>query len=288
MNAGGYSNYHSLQVELRQGSWAGLQFDANYTYSHTLGFAVNTNGPGGVTCGPYDGWCAWPDTFTLRNTRLAYGPAQFDIRHVFHFTGTYDLPFGKGKMFLSSNNIASRILGNWTVGTIATFQTGTPQELSSGNLTFNDYGDGGIVLTGVTVSQLQKAIGVHRVPGKTYALLMDPKYLASPDGSGGANPQFITPNVTPGSIGRIAYLYGPHAFYNDVSLSKTFPVFETVRFKLQAEATNVWNHPVFGNTSGSFGGAPTYGGGYVLNNGFGTSGTTNNPRIIEFRANIEF
>ena len=288
MTAGGYSNYNSLQVDLRQGSWAGLQFDANYTYSHTLGFAVNTNGPGGVTCGGYDGWCAWPDTFTLRNTRLSYGPAQFDIRNVFHFTGTYDLPFGKGKMFLSSNNLASRMLGNWTVGTIATFQTGTPQELSSGNLTFNDYGDGGIVLNGVSVSQLQHAIGVHRVPGKTYALLMDPKYLASPDGSGGANPQFIQPNITPGSIGRIAYLYGPHAFYNDLSLSKTFPVFETVRFKLQAEATNVWNHPVFGNTSGSFGGAPTYGGGYVLNNGFGTSGTTNDPRVIEFRANIEF
>jgi hypothetical protein len=40
--------------------------------------------------------------------------------------------------------------------------------------------------------------------------------------------------------------------------------------------------------SGSFGGAPTYGGGYVLNNGFGTSGVTNQPRVIELRANIEF
>lgn len=288
MNAGGYSNYHSLQVDLRQGSWAGLQYDANYTWSHTLGFAVNTNGPGGVTCGGYDGWCAWPDTITLRNTSLAYGPAQFDIRHVFHFTGTYDLPFGKGKMFLANNGIASRLLGNWTVGTIATFQTGTPQELSSGNLTFNDYGDGGIRLTGVTVSQLQKAIGVHRVAGKPYALLLDPKYLASPDGSGGANPQYIQPNVTPGTVGRIVYLHGPHAFYNDISLSKVFPVFERIQFKLQAEATNAWNHPVFGSTSGSFGGSPTYGGGYVLNNGFGTSGTTNTPRVIEFRANIEF
>lgn len=249
---------------------------------------MNTNGPGGVTCGPYDGWCAWPDTVTLRNTRLSYGPAQFDIRHAFHVTGTYDLPFGKGKAMLSNNNAVSHTLGNWTVGTIATLQTGTPQELTSGNLTFNDYGDGGVQLSNVTVSQLQKAIGVHRVPGKTYALLIDPKYLASPNGSGGANPKFISPNVAPGTIGQIVYLHAPHAFYNDLSLTKVIPMFETVQFKIQAEATNAWNHPVFGSTSGSFGGAPTYGGGNVLNNGFGTSGTTNGPRVIEFRANIEF
>ena len=288
MTAGGYSNYNSLQIDLRQGQWKGLQFDANYTLAHSLGFGVNTNGPGGVTCGGYDGWCAWPDTVTLRNLSLAYGPAQYDIRHVIHFTGTYDLPFGKGKAFLNTNNLAARMLGNWTVGTIATFQTGTPQELSSGNLTFNDYGDGGIDLNNVTVSQLQKAVGVHRVPGASYALLMDPKYLQNADGTSGANPNYITPHTTPGTIGRIVYLHGPHGFYNDLSLSKTFPIFEAVQFKLQAEATNSWNHPVFGSTSGSFGGAPTYNQGNVQNYGFATSGVTNDPRVIEFRANIDF
>jgi len=288
MNAGGYSGYESLQVDLRQGQWRGLQFDSNYTWSHTLGFGVNTNGPGGVTCGGYDGWCAWPDSITLRNTRLAYGPAQYDVRHVFHLTGTYDLPFGQGKALLSSNNLASRLLGDWTVGTIVTFQTGTPQELSGGNLTYNDYGDGGVVLNNVSVNQLQKAIGVHRVPGAIYALLIDPKYLAAADGSGGANSKYLTPNVAPGTFIHPIYLHGPHAFYNDLSLSKTFPILEAVRFKLQGEATNVWNHPVFGSTSGSFGGYPSYGGGYVLNNGFGTSAATNTARVIEVRANIEF
>jgi hypothetical protein len=288
MNAGGYSSYNSLQVDLRQGSWKGLQYDANYTWAHSLGFGVNTNGPGGVTCGGYDGWCAWPDTFTLRNLRLAYGPSQYDIRHVVHFTGTYDLPFGTGKQFMNSNNLAARVLGNWTVGTIATFETGTPQELSSGNLTFNDYGDGGVVLNNVTVSQLQKAVGVHRVPGQTYALLMNPKYLQNADGTGGANTAFITPNTTPGTFGQVVYLHGPHAFYNDISLSKTFPIFEAVHFKLQAEATNAWNHPVFGSTSGSFGGAPTYNQGNIQNYGFATSGVTNSPRVIEFRGNIDF
>jgi hypothetical protein len=288
MTAGGYSNYNSLQVDLRQGQWQGLQFDANYTWAHTLGYGVNTNGPGGVTCGGYDGWCAWPDTITLRNPSLAYGPAQYDIRNTVHLTGTYDLPFGHGKAWLNSNDIASRLLGDWTVGTIITFQSGTPQQLSSGNLTFNDYGDGGVVLTNVTVQQLQKAVGVHRVAGETYALLIDPKYLQAANGTGGANPNYLKPNTTPGTVIHPLYLFGPHGFYNDISLSKSFPIYREMNFKLQAEATNAWNHPVFGVTSGSFGGAPSYGGGYVLNNGFGTSGTTNNPRVIEFRANIAF
>lgn len=295
MVAAGYSNYHSLQVELRQQSWHGLQYDFNYTFAHTLGYQVNTNGSsaGGYGCGyyGYSGWCGWPGTLTLRNTRLAYGPAQFDIRHATHVSGTYDLPIGKGKLLLSQNNLASRILGDWNLGYIITFQTGTPQQIIGNNLTFNDYGDGGVKLNNVTVDQLQKSVGVHRIPGKTYALLIDPKYVQAADGTGGANTQYIAPNTTPGTIQAPIYLHLPHAFYNDMSLSKTFPIFREFKMRIQAEATNVWNHPVFSNTSGSFaqGGV---GRGDVQSTGWATSGVTNNPggfgRVIELRANIDF
>lgn len=290
MTAGGYSNYHSLQVDLRQQQWQGLQFDLNYTWSHTLGFQVNTDGvtASGYGCGGYNGWCDWPGTLTLRNTRLAYGPSQFDVRHSFHFSGTYDLPIGKGKLLLSQNNLVSKVLGDWTVGMLATFQTGTPRQIIGNNLTYNDYGDGGVRLNNVTIQQLQKAVGVHRVPGKPYALLINPKYLQSADGSGGANTNYITSNTTPGTIIHPVYLFGPHAFYNDLSLSKNFPIFREFKMKIQAEATNVWNHPVFGNTSGSFGGSPNWAGGNIQNSGWGTSGVTNSPRVIEFRGNIEF
>ena len=30
-----------------------------------------------------------------------YGLANFDIRNVFHFSGGYELPFGRGKRFMS-------------------------------------------------------------------------------------------------------------------------------------------------------------------------------------------
>ena len=155
MVAAGYSNYHGLQVDLRQGSWKGLQFDANYTWSHSLGVASPNDWTGALT------------VFSLRNFHQGYGPSRYDLTHVTHISGTYDLPIGRGHAILGNSAVADKVLGGITVGTIVTFQTGAPFMLTGGNRTFNDYGDSGITLHGVTSSQLQKAVGVHRVPGST-------------------------------------------------------------------------------------------------------------------------
>jgi hypothetical protein len=284
--AAGYSNYNALQVDVRQGSWHGLQYDANYTWSHSLGVASNNS------------WTGSFNSFTLRNLAKSYGPTLFDLRNVLHASGTYDLPLGRGKQFLSRNGVVDKVVGGWTVGTIVTDQSGYPVQLTGGFKTFNDYGDGGVSLNGVTAAQLQKAVGVHRVPGQSFADLLNPKYLASTTG-GGANPAYISPNTNPGTIGNVVYLHGPHAFFQDMSISKSLPIRERLNFKLQGEFLNVWNHPVFGNTP-SFGATPGYfdtsinpsqtAG--VQDYGFGLSGVTNQSqgfgRIIEVRGNFEF
>ncbi len=270
MVADGYSNYNGLQIDLRQGSWKGLQFDANYTWSHSLGMASPNVWTGALT------------VFSLRDLRKGYGPSLFDLTQVTHVNGTYDLPIGHGKALLSNNAVADKVLGGITIGTITTFQTGAPFLLTGGNSTFNDYGDGGIQLTGVTSSQLQKAIGVHRVPGQSYANLIDPKYITSGQG---ANAAYINPNTTPGTIGSVVYLHGPHAFFQDMSVSKAIPIHRQLNFLLQGEFLNVWNHPVFGNSAGSFNSS-------VQSSGFGQGVVTNEGlgfgRIIELRGNVEF
>jgi len=276
MKAVGFSNYNSLQMDFRQQAWHGWTFDANYTFGKTLGIGSTRDYTGGAQ-----------NLYTLRNIARGYGPTAFDIRHVVHFTSTYDLPFGKGKQFLNSNSLVSSILGNWTVGSIMTIQSGAAQQITGGNATFNDYADGGIRLSGVTRKELQSAIGVHRVPGTTYATLIDPKYLASSNGQGGANSTFIKPNTTPGTIGDILFLYGPRAFYHDMSVSKAVPIKDTIQFRIQGEFLNAWNHPVFGSSPGSFGNANLYTTS-IQSNSFAVSGVTNNPRIIELRGNIEF
>ena len=274
----GYSNYNALQVDLRQGHWHGLQYDANYTWSHSLGVASNNQ------------WTGAFNAFTLRNLAKSYGPTLFDLRSVFHANGTYDLPFGPGRQFLSRNSVLDKVVGGWAVGSIVTYESGEPSQLTGENYTFNDYGDSGITLNGVTVKQLQKAVGVNRVPGQTFANLINPKYLASPTG-GGANAQYISPNTTAGTIGAVAYLHGPRQFYQDISLIKAFPIHEALSFRLQASFLNAWNHPVFGDATGA--GFVDAG---VQDYGFGLGGVTNEStgetpgfgRVIELRANIDF
>jgi len=269
MKAAGYSNYNSLQIDYRQHQWKGLAFDANYTMGKTLALGSTRNWTGGGD-----------NIMTLRNMRRGYGPSPYDIRHVLHVSGTYDLPFGKGKAFLNSNDLVSKVVGNWTLGTVVVFQSGAAQQIYGGNYTYNDYADGGITLTGVTAKQLQKAVGVHRIAGTSRAMLINPKYLASSTG-GAANSAYINANTTPGTIGDVIYLHGPHAFYNDLSVSKAVPLHDKVNFKLQGEFLNVWNHPVFGSTPSSFGSS-------VQSTQFAQGTVTNNPRWIELRANIEF
>jgi hypothetical protein len=271
MMDGGYSNYNALQVDLRQANWHGLQGDFNYVWSKSLGLATAN---GNYTA-------AGASLFTLRNLKLSYVPTSFDIRQVTHAYGTYDLPFGKGKAFLSNGGALDRVVGGFSVGTVITFQTGTPFQLLGGYATYNAAADGGTVLNGVTPSQLQSAVGVHRVPGSTQANLIDPKYLASPTG-GTANYSYVAPNTTPGTIGNIIFLHQPTAFTQNLAVTKVVPIKEQLSFNLQGEFINVWNHPVFGNTFNSLSSSS------VQSTSFMRAGVTNAPRAVELRANFIF
>ena len=274
--AEGYSNYNALQIDFRQRAWHGLQFDANYTWSHTLGVATQNN------------WQGQGAVFTLRDMRLSYGPTLYDLRHVIHISGTYDLPFGKGKQFANNSNVLDHVVGGWTVGTIFTFQTGAPFLILGGTNTFNDYGDGGVTLTGVTPSQLQSSVGKYPLQGTPNVAFINPKYLPSAGGG------YIIANTTPGTFGQRVWLYGPHNTYDDISIAKHFPITERFRFTFQAEMLNAFNHPTFGPTPTN--GGANFGYNALQNSGFGLSGNTLNPqnspnggaRVIELRANFEF
>jgi hypothetical protein len=99
---------------------------------------------------------------------------------------------------------------------------------------------------------------------------------------GGANTSYITPNTTPGTLQAPLYLYGPHGFYHDVSVSKNFPIWSSVKTELQGEFLNVWNHPVFGNGNGFMDGG-------AQDTQFGAAWYPNNlERHIQVRLNIEF
>jgi hypothetical protein len=278
INDNGSSNYQALQVDFRQRNWRGMTFDANYTWSHTLGISTSGNYFGSQT-----------NAYTIRNMRLSYLPTAFDIRQVVHINGTWDLPFGQGKRFLDRHGVVDRVVGGWNAGTVLTYQTGLPFQLSGtgsgGFRTYNNVADSGINLNGVTVAQLQAAVGVYPVTAaqnggnpSTIVDIINPKYLVAPKG-GGANAAFITPNLTPGVIGATPILYGPRQFADNIALTKSVLITERVHFTFQGEFINAFNHPTFGLPNASIR-SPSF--------GIGGIGGIASPRVIEFRANLTF
>ena len=277
MTDAGYSNYNALQVDLRQGNWHGLQGDFNYTFGKTLGFGTNNN----------DYLATGDNFYTLRNLHLAYVPQSFDVRHVFHGFGTYDLPFGKNKMFLNSNNLEDKVFGGFTLGTVIGYQTGNPFLLTGGYDTFNQ-NDGGVMLNGgTTATSLQSKMGIHHVPGRSTSLAFDPSLYSNGAAGGTANTAVVAPNTTPGTIGNVVFLHGPHIFTQNMALSKLIPIKENIAVNLQAEFINVWNHPTWGTPSGTLQ-STSFGTSSITTPTMYSPSTTSGARQIELRANITF
>jgi hypothetical protein len=204
-------------------------------------------------------------------------PQSFDVRHVVHGYGTYELPFGTGKMFLSNSALANEVVGGFSLGTVVTFQTGSPFLLTGGYDTYNQ-NDGGVNLVGITASQLQSKVGMHYVGGgQKTELAFDPSVFSSGAKGGTANTALITPNITPGTIGSVVWLHGPHAFTQNIALSKLIPIKEGTALTLQAEFINAWNHPTWGTPSGT-----------IQSSSFGTSSISTGSRQIELRGNFTF
>lgn len=58
--------------------------------------------------------------FDLRDRNLNYTWSDFDRRHVFQGTYTYELPFGKGRKLLTGMpSVLNYVVGGWeTAGTV--------------------------------------------------------------------------------------------------------------------------------------------------------------------------
>ena len=277
----GFSNYNALQVDFRQNATHGFQFDANYTYSKSLGTSVQGSTAPSYYAGRNN---SAPGFYTLRNKSLNYFPSAFDARNVFHASGTYDMPFGHGRRFLNQNKIANSVVGGWTLGSIVTWQSGEPWLLSGGTSTFNG-SDSGITLTGVTPKQLQQQMRARRVPGKPYVSFFDAKYINQENGE--ANSTYISPASTPGEFGRLLWLHNPRNFNTDLSLNKLIPIKDDVRIKLQGVFLNAFNHVAwFGGTQNPYTCSASTA--CVQSPTFGTTANASGPRQIELRANVQF
>ncbi len=219
--SGGASSYNGLEVDLRRSLRNGLQLRANYTFSKNLdnGSAWNTSVSGNTPA-----FVSVPQL-----PRLDYGPAATDVRHLAAINGTYDLPFGHGRAFASGlNPFADRALSGFTLGSIASLQTGFP---FSPQLGYNPTGSG----------DTRNPVRPNRNASFNGAI------YTSGGTSTRAN-QFFNPAAfsapafgTVGNLGRDT-LTGPSYAAWDLSLTKLTTLREGLRLQFRSEFFNVLNH----------------------------------------------
>ncbi len=268
-DSNGDNNYNALQIDVKQQYSHGLLLSANYTWSHGLGDIQNANDQ-----------TATYQWYTYRNNRLNYGPSPFDRRHVFNAFWTYDLPFGKGRKFLSSSGLLDRVVGGWTIGGRETFATGSPVLVNGGRATVNNnlattVGGGVVFGGGFTPEQLQKALG--KVTGTVSSTALISNVSSLVQSTGAVKPELYAPASTPGQYAAFVYLRTNNSYQLDMSLNKDVRINERWRLTLRAVALNFLNHPFFalGNTSPT---ATT----------FGQVTTATGNRTVQLRGSIEW
>jgi len=125
------SNYHGFSASLRQ-RLHNLQWDFNYTYSHSLDNASGLQWDPTTTA-------LYGSSFILNGIRPDdnYANSDFDIRHIINANAIYQLPFGRGKRFGSNMNRGwDALVGGWQLSGIYRWNTGLPngQPYDTGHL----------------------------------------------------------------------------------------------------------------------------------------------------------
>jgi hypothetical protein len=245
LDAVGNSSYNGLLTKLQQRYSNGLSFLLSYTAGKSI-----DNTPGT----PYNVQPSRSTAANPKNLAGERGLSGFDIRSRFVFSPVYELPFGPGRKYVSSNKYAGWVVGGWEVSGIFSTQTGRPFTVLVSTDNANVLGN------------------------------VDRPNLIGPANAGPRTPgQWINvsafqlaPAGTFGNEGRNGII-GPGLTNLDVSLSRVFKVTEKIAIQFRAESFNVANHPNFDQPSQTFGVA-----------GFGSIPIAEAPRQIQFGAKIKF
>lgn len=213
------SNYEAGTLKLTRRLSAGLTALIGYTYSKSLDNGSSTGGTEAnlSLTKPQAGYC-------ISKACGEYGPSNFDSRHRFVASVLYELPFGKGKQFLSKG-IASNIVGGWQLNSIVTISSGFPLEIGDGlNQSNTNVSNDRPNATGVS-AQLN-----HPTTGEWFNL---------------AAVQ-LQPFGTFGNLARNS-ITGPGVFDWDFSTFKNFYITEQRYLQFRFECFNCANHPNFGD-----------------------------------------
>lgn len=248
------SSYNGLLVSLQKRISNGLQFETNYTFSHSIdneSSVVNTVF-GGLIC-------------DAGNLRACRGNSDFDATHFITADGVYDLPLGRGKWIgRDSSGWLNEIIGGWQGSTIFTWHSGFAFSTNTGAFPIGFLFDSPGVVTG---SNSALSTNIHSTAAGI-------QYFANP-----TTAQAAFSNPFGLEVGNRNTLRAP-GFYNwDIGIAKEFPIFsEKYKLQFRTDMFNAFNHVNFAQPNAN------------INSGqFGLiTKTANLPREIQFSLRLDF
>jgi outer membrane receptor protein involved in Fe transport len=203
------SNYNALQTYLQRRFSNGLQFQVNYTWSHTLDLT--------------DADYASPRNGLDLNSN--YGTAGFDRQNVFTATAVYALPFGAGRSIGNQLGwVSKQVIGGWQVSGIFTAETGLPFSVDSPDT--------------ANIGGTREAFAEQVCKG-------EPPAGAKTRNNWFNTSCFVTPpNGIIGNAGRNNLRY-PGSNLLQISGFKSFPVSKERSLQFRIDAFNALNRPYF-------------------------------------------
>jgi hypothetical protein len=234
------NKYNALQVKAEKRVSSGFQFLAHYTYSHAYQYDSN---------------------YYSVDKKFAWGPNGFNRNHVVVVNAIYELPFGRGKRFMSdASRVKDLLVGGWQITNTTTYGTGLPFTPGIGEC--GTLADAGPCRPNVAPGQ-SLHVGTSTAPcdptnpalgNCTYWFrpVSALAYNLTPAQAGLDSCTLARPTSGPfslpacGQIGNAGFdsMRGPHAFYDDMALFKYFTINERFKAQFRFDAYNVFNHPV--------------------------------------------
>lgn len=198
------STSHALQAGLEKRYSNGLLLTGQYSFTRAIGTESYQN---------------------PTNYNDSRGNLSNLRRHVFVGSYVYDLPFGKGRPFLSGvSRTADYLVGGWQISGLVQALSGAPFSPSFSTTIVGSVGGRPNIVPGA---------GLYPA-NRTVAQYFNPSAFSVP---------------APFTFGNAGYdlLWGPGQYSWDMGVSKTVPIVERLKLELRMDAFSVFNHPTFGN-----------------------------------------
>jgi hypothetical protein len=263
----GESEYDSIQTQYILRFGRGSQLQASYTWS-----SFDSKGD---VAGSSDNLDATETITDPDNPALDWGPAETHREHILNASLIHNLPTFEGQ-----GGFKEWVLGNWTVGGIVIYSSGTPITVFTGG--FDGLQTGG---SGTGYADNQRPL---RVPGVSCG--------------GGGGRQFLNPDAytldgyrlgDASQMVRRGDCEGPDFFQVDLSLYKNIPM-GRFNIQLRIEAFNIFDETNWFDIDNTWDSTATYDADLstvvssTASTGFGIARRARDPRELQLGVKLTF